>query len=576
MLWLRQLVIHIERWPVRLSTRDAVPDAAALAALGAVLAKAPIKDPRSQDTDLGPTISSPQQQYVWHPLIGSVTQQLGALTVADRAAVLAGWLNWLNDRKSKAENALKLAGVAADIPTKLAPARGLPTAPDGLKTHFIDPRLRLAAGRMNQDLQEPDGTDKALPALEDIAGTAASAAATAAAAAAMLQQVRNLADVYARWEAAATVAANLVSTQLARPALTAPELVARMLAFFRTEGDCTVPPEADTLDTSLQKVPLPPGRSLFWPQIGMTYYSYCATYLVDQAKYASYVIPGDVDDKLGLDIDPIVEADRAFALTLAGMDILRNKTFQREAEAVYPTSPPFVQTDQFDWWALNREKALGLDHDTAKTRVKTEYESQKGMLFFSEFGPAGMLGSTYRVAADAGWAAGYLTSMLTQAAWYLDRLSYGPTRFGPGAPTRLPEPMVYLLYHLGSEAPAMLCSATQAAYWSSTPAAKPLRDALRANGYTQQIRAAAQNLKSVRKSLAEMLNDDPYSDEEQRSLREDWPLVAPVLSQPAVLAALTDYLTTADGKEWKDFHPHRQNILGYRRMWEFLKPQVAP
>jgi hypothetical protein len=553
-----------------------VPDAAALAALGAVLAKAPANEPRTDATRLGPTVTSLPQQYVWHPLIGYVTQQLAALTVTDRATVISGWLSWLDARKTKAEAALKSAGVATGMPAGLTP-QSLPKAPDDLLvTHFKDPFLRLAAGRKypkSQEAQEPQNTDLALAALADQAGAAAGYATDATKAAGLLQQIRNLADVYARWEAAATIAANLLATQLRKPALTAPELVARMLAFFRTEGDLTVPPEADTLDTTLQKVPLPPGRSLLAPMIYLSYYSYCATYLVDQAKYASYI-------PAGLDPDPIVEADKSFALTLAGMDILWNPQFQEEAEAVYPSTPPWVRPDpeddpdaDFDWWALNRETALGLGHPAAKDQVVRDHDSQKGMLFLSTFGPLGAPGSTYRLAADSGSSVGYLVSMLTEAAWYLDRLSYGPTRFGPGAPTQLPEPMVYLLYHVGSEAPAMLCSAAQAAYRGSSAAGGALRNALRQHGYNRTVAAAAQKLKSVRKTRATIL--DPYSPDQKKCLADNWPVVAPVLSGPAVLPALTDYITQADTDEWTDFYQMRENILGYRRMYEFLKPQVT-
>lgn len=581
MLWLRQLMIHIERWPVRLSTRDAVPDAAALAALGAVLAKAPARSPRSKATTLGPTFTLLDQEYAWHPLIGYVTQQLRSRTVAERSAILSGWLSWLANRKTKAETALTLAHVAPGVPASLKD-QTLPKAPTGVDLHFTDPYLRLIAGRKNTYTTEPDGTDQALAALANQASAAANAAAGVDTSAALMQQIRNLADVYARWETAATIASRLVTTQLAKPALTAPELVTRLLAFFRAEGDLTVPPEADTLDATLQQVPLPPGRSFRKATVTPSYYTYCATVLMDQAKLAGLV---------GSRMTPVEVAEQLQAFVLAGMDILWNDLFQSEAEAYYPTTPPYSYSTLEDWWALNREGALGKKHDDAVTLALADRDKRLLLLTSVTTGPAGMLGSTYRVtpigaAAYAGpthTASGasveYLAALLTEAAWYLDRLTYGPTRFGPGASTRLPEPIVYLLYHVGSEAPAMLCSAAQAAAnpKAKSAAARALRTALQGNGYNRKVGAAMGALMSVRKTQAMAEKKAPYSKKQQACLTTNWPIVAPVLGNAAVLSALADYVTAADGKEWDDnFFTMRANVLGYRRMYEFLKPQVAP
>ncbi|HEU5269363.1 MAG TPA: hypothetical protein VFU36_05505 [Jatrophihabitans sp.] len=552
-----------------------MPNAAKLAALGKMLADAPVGTPHTQYTRIGPDVANLSDEFAWHPLIDYVHERLIGLTTAQRAGVLTGWFGWLANRKKLAEAALQRAGLAAGLPAGLK-KQTLPTAPKGLRTHFTDPFLRLVAGRHTTVSAEPDGTDQALAGLADQAGTVAAAAADPAVAAELLQQIRNLAEVYARWEAAAIVATKLLGTQLTKPALTAPELVTRLLAFFRTEGDLTVPAESDTLDTTLQQVPLPPGRSNFTPAFSITYYSYCGTYLIDQNKFAG-VWGGK---------SPVVDADETQAFVLAGMDILWNQDYQREAEAYYPTGQPYPYTQLEDWWALNREKALGKTHDKAVELAIGDRDHRRLQLTGVAGAATGTHGPTYRVtptgaAGYTGTASGasveYLVGMLTESAWYLDRLAYGPTRFGPKAPTRLPEPIVYLLYHAGSEAPALLCSAARAAVRASpgSDAAQKLRAVLHQHGYTAAVAKAALAVNGVTKPPSTTFA--ALSDEQLKILGANWPTVAPVLSDPAVLPVLLDYITTADATdEWKSWKGMRENVIGFRRMYEFLKPQVSP
>jgi hypothetical protein len=186
-------------------------------------------------------------------------------------------------------------------------------------------------------------------------------------------------------------------------------------------------------------------------------------------------------------------------------------------------------------------------------------------------------------ASPAGWAlkasgagVGYLLLLLNQPAWYLDRLTYGPTRFGPTAPTRLPESIVYLLYHVGSEAPAMLSSAVLAATdpKAGSASAQALRTVLRQHGYTSAVADAATSVISASKVSASRF--DSLSQDQLDTLHDHWPTVAPVLGHPAVLPVLADYIVTADKHEWKKWTGARANIVGYRRMYEYLQQQVAP
>lgn len=577
-----------------------MPDAAKLAALGKVLAKARPKKAHNTRTSYGPTVTSIEQEYAWHPLTGWVQREVSLLSVAKRSDLLVGWFGWLATRQKAAGTALQAAGIAADLPQHLLEEkdlrRKLPTGPGPGKPHFVDPRLRLVAGRANTLGTEPDGTDQALAGLADPTGTAAAAAGSPAVTTELLQQIRNLAEVYARWEAAATIATKLVGHQLARPALSAPELVARLLAVFRTEGDLNVLPESDTLDASLQAVPLPPGRSDMTAALYPSYYTYCATYLTDPAKYARFVA------KNKLASDPVIDADSGFALTMAGMDIMWNRKFQPEVEACYPTTPPYdsivnPQKDVFDWMALNREQASQQLHSAAVDEVTYELVARRQMLDFTTI-TTDIAGTANRITAigrqaygnitldpgsPAGWAlaasgaaVGYLLLLLNQPAWYLDRLTYGPTRFGPAAPTRLPESIVYLLYHVGSEAPAMLSSAALAAAdpQAGSASAQALRTVLRQHGYTRAVAKAATSVISahkVSKSRFESLSQDQLD-----TLHDNWPTVAPVLGHSEVLPVLADYIVNADGHEWKSWTGARANILGYRRMYEYLQQQVAP
>ena len=574
-----------------------MPDAAKLAALGDVLGKALPEVAHNAYTSYGPTVSTVEQEYTWHPLVGSVLRQVTHdLDVGGRTQLLVGWLGWLGKRRDAAVAALKLAGVSSDLPAKLDPKpTWLPTGPWS-KPHFVDPSLWLVVGRHNTLEQEPDGTDQAVAGLTDPAGTAAAAAADPAVTTELLQQIRNLAEVYARWEAAAIIAAKLAGSQLTRPALTPPELVARVLALHRAEGALTVLPESDTLDASRYPVPLPPGRTQFTPQLNPNFYTYCASYLTDPVKYAHYVAIKKAAS------EPVADADSSFALTMAGMDIMWNTKFQPEVEACYPTTPPYDDSvkptkNAFDWMALNREQASHQSHSDAVDEVTEELVIRQKMLDLTGITTdiSGTVNRVVAVGADdyshipadpdgqvawalkaSGAAVGYLLLLLNQAAWYLDRLAYGPTRFGPTAPTRLPESIVYLLYHVGSEAPAMLSSAMLAATGpdASSPAAHALSSALHAHGYTGAVARAARKVIAVHKRTSSKF--DKLSTGQLQTLATYWPTIAPVLGHAAVLPVLADYITAATPTEWKSWTEPRQNILGYRRMYEFLQRQVAP
>ena len=137
-----------------------------------------------------------------------------------------------------------------------------------------------------------------------------------------------------------------------QPALAPAEMMARVLAMFRAEGSCAVPPEADTLADSGPGVPLPPGRSRFdAPGVGGRIYARCVTALFDSTKIAT-AIPEYYYLYFGGGTPPKVEqvGDFEFTVMLGGLDIMWVLDMQTAAENLVPSNPPFVQNDRFDWW----------------------------------------------------------------------------------------------------------------------------------------------------------------------------------------------------------------------------------
>ena len=176
--------------------------------------------------------------------------------------------------------------------------------------------------------------------------------------------------------------------------------------------------------------------------------------------------------------------------------------------------------------------------------------------------------------AQSGAGTHYLSFVLAEGVKYLDRLTYGPTRFGAGAPTRLPEIIVYLLFHLGEKAKALIASAAAHALLarSKSPYAVNLRAALTNNGLTPAIQelldgvSGASSLVSVTRA------------------RHAWPTITAVLGKEPVLSALAEYLRNENEDVWHTWvhsadpaNPSspRGNCIGYAQLYEYLLAEIA-
>jgi hypothetical protein len=226
----------------------------------------------------GPVINTEDDEGNFHPVLKTVKGKLAALNAAGRKAVLNFRLSWVGDRANAAANALVAAGFSRDLPTRFG--RTLVSNSDWPLNGAVGKRVKDLGSRLN--LQQNAGVRPGDPELTDtanafallsgsVAGISidqAAADATGRLAAQLLLEMRCLADVYARWEIAANLTEQLVGFQITTPPLTSEEMLARILTFWRMEGDMSVVPENDTLDASdtpagIDQVYLPPGRFRF-------------------------------------------------------------------------------------------------------------------------------------------------------------------------------------------------------------------------------------------------------------------------------------------------------------------------
>ena len=168
----------------------------------------------------------------------------------------------------------------------------------------------------------------------------------------------------------------------------------------------------------------------------------------------------------------------------------------------------------------------------------------------------------------------YCTLLMGEVLAYLDRLTYGPTRFGPTAMTRLPEPLVYALYHTGGDAPGFLASAAAYALLpsSSSDSAKALRTALQTQGITAAQRDVLTHVRAQ--------PDAPS----KQTAHDAWPSLAPLLGSGAVAPALAAYLVSEGDSVWRSYlvkappgsdQPYeaesvRTNCIGYAQLYNYL------
>jgi hypothetical protein len=547
------------------------------------------------NTMLGPQLTAQSQEGQYHPLAGVVQKALAGLPPASWASVLSARLAWVTTRKTTAETALSVVGVDASLPASLAKtmvtkpvAGGDPTFQWPLTMDIIFSRLwfRLLAG--NHDAPTAKGevinTDQAFAALTD-ASVVSNASGTAQASARLLLQMRCLADVYARWEMAAQVTSMLYADQLADPQLTKQELLARVLAYARIEGDLSIPPEDDTLQGTdpgaASGVALPPGRTRLDFTLNPSAYLYCVTYLVRQMDFGpsppGYFVPGFLADFNLLDPPTrATAADWSFTLVLGGLDILWDQEFQTAAEQLAPGSDEFVPSDQFDWPALNRGLAQSLTHEQGRAAAQADYQTRMGLLTARtvQTGPPA-ISRTSAIASSAykgpysGAGANYAAMVVSEGVRYLNRLAYGPTRFGAGdaISTQLPEILVYLWYHTGDKGAGLLSSAAGSALRpnKASPYSTPLKTALQESGaYTPALGAILDSVWNTPSAVASL-----------NLAKSNWDTIAPLLGDAGVVKPLADYIRHEGDAVWKSWLTARANCIAYANLYDYLLGQIT-
>ena len=298
----------------------------------------------------------------------------------------------------------------------------------------------------------------------------------------------------------------------------------------------------------------------------------CATYLVDKVKQQTY-------DAYGAEY-PFDEADQVFSLGCFGLDILWNPDFQLQAENVFPSNPPFVSDSLLlNLPALNRG---GVSPQDARNQAEQDRQRRHTLLASQDLGDALRI-TTGAQAGYTGSCSGpsveYCALLMGEALAYLDRLTYGPTRFGPTATTRLPEPLVYALYHTGGDAPGFLASAAAYALLpsSSSNSAKALRTALHTQGITTAQRDVLTHVRT---------RPDAPS---KQTARDAWPSLAPLLGSDTVAPALATYLASEGDSVWRSYlvkappgsnqsyeaESVRTNCIGYAQLYKYLAAEVG-
>lgn len=589
---------------------------------------------------LGPKITSQSQESLFHPLVAAVRAQLGGLSSpAAVLSVLTTRRNWVLGQQACAEAALTALGLAKDLPSTIAvESPALPELDWPLGTANADRRLsnrnfRLRAGQSELFNGENTSTDKAVAALTD--DTVLSAAAQASAsAAAMLLQLRCLADVYTRWEVCARLAADLVGAQLASPPLTNAEMLARVLTYARIEGDLSIPPEEDTLEGSdngadSSHIPLPPGRSRLIPYLRISGYMRCITFLALPQKFSfknRYGVIVNIDLSNSNTMTGV--ADAILTLVLGGLDILWDATMQTGAESPYfggltaPAGSQYADVTQLQWAALNRQIPTSVAPDTAVGQAKTDYARRLALLSSTPVplpspqnpNPSPQADRVTAIGAEhyqgpysgsglpfSGAGAEYAYLVLSEGVRYLNRLTYGPERFGAGATPRLPEILVYLLFHMGQEGKAMIASAAGAALNGTSDKAVALTQAMRAAGLMatrDDILNQILNARDTRDGMGNIISTGTQNsvqiatanwDTIPTSLGGVLPGIAPVLGTDAVAQALADYVRYATASEWKSWvkptsqaqspqggkgSSPRGNCIGYAQLYDYLTSQI--
>jgi hypothetical protein len=535
-------------------------------------------------TDFGPDIATQTQEGQFHPRVDVVRTKLSGLNSAQRQSVLQARLNWLTERKAAAESALTALNLSPDLPSTLANSTlgsaDWPLSHASVRVTQLS--YRLKAGATAHSGEEVFSTDRAFAALTD-STIISSDAADANRACALLLQMRCLADVYARWESCAQVTSAVVGSQLSSPPLSNAEMLARVLTFSRIEGDMSIPPEEDTLEGTDSgddgnHVPLPPGRSRFFPIVHPSAYMCCVTFLALKHGNNTHHNPFDLSDPQVM----LQTADVSFTLALAGLDALwGSQATQNDLERLFPGDPdPFPSPwDALDWPALNRQIPATVTHAEARAAALADLTARRALLKPTPVGPAAGQAVRTTAVAGAGSGARYAQLVLAEGVRYLNRLASGPVRFGPGAPARLPEILVYCLYHMGTMAKALLASAAA--------------NSLRSRSYSSYAKALSKAMHDAGLSTdLELKLASVYYATPEASIKaatDNWGQIGPLLGAEHVNKALGDYLRHEKDDVWTAwvrprpepgdppiFHGSspRGNCIGYAQLYEYLTSQV--
>jgi hypothetical protein len=529
-------------------------------------------------TLIGPKIVTLADEEQYHPLVSAVRAEVTSLTIDQRKALLNARVAWVRSRRDSMRAALTAVGLPDDAPAKIAVPTAKADWPLSRSLRVIDLSFRLREDEHTHHVPENLATDRALAALngDPVDAEGADPGKTAA----LLQQIRCLAEVYTRWEVTAKLTTALLGKQLAVPPLSAAELAARILTFWRIEGDLAVPPENDTLAGSdlpagIASVPLPPGRTRLDYNLVWRPHMYSVTALFRQDTFSAVTTglayatgstwPVDLSD-VGV---AATVGNASLIVVLAGLDILYVQDFQKRAEKRFTTDPPWTYADELSWPALNRQVPLSRPLADARAEAQADGDRRKALVFPVQVGPTASPAQRVSVKGMSGYPSStgfsspgveYTALVVGEAIRYLNRLTSGPVRFGPGAAPRLPEHMVYLLYHTGHEAKGMLGSAAAYAVLKSPRApAKAVHDALPASARDKKTSLGA--------VLAAIRNPPPHQTSVDIA-EANWDILGPVLGDPAVMSALANYVRHAPEDMWKFWVPQRSNVIGYDHLYQ--------
>lgn len=545
-------------------------------------------------TDVGPAIQTLSDEATFHPVAmtvafqtqapppqNTVNVQLAALTTAQRQAVLDFRLAWLNTKITAANAALTAAGYPTTLPGLIVPtsvqAGQWPFQNIAVSRVHLESRLNLKQQARSElynatgsNVTDPENTDTADASALLAGGSTATVAGDGNAAAAMLLQMRCVADIYGRWETAANLASMLVAAQTTNPPLTKTQMLARVLAFWRIEGDFSLPPETDTLDGSdtpagTSPIGLPTGRCRLDYVLKPKPHMYCVTCLAIAKNFSAF------QWDLSSAANQRTFADECFTLILAGLDILWDSSKQISAENVGAAGSNFA-TDPNAWAALNWPSEADAKNNAAARQALLDVASfQFNGETAVRYAPESA--AKYLAAGPAQYSGAnveYAFRVLSEALRYMNRLSIVAQRFTAQATaTSVPEALVYLLYHTGNQGMAMLASAVAAAVTkpSASSAAQALVNALPApyRDSTSSVRAALQQIRI-----------QTSTDESVKTATANWPQFGPDFGSPAVLAALNTYICTEGLNLWHGWvgtsgvPAARQNIVAYNNCYNYF------